>query len=220
MNSGSLSDEAMSNPRLDPSEPGMSQADEDKDDAASFTERTTSSLLPSNDDKETSSEPESPDATNQSDRPQNPKSGKTTANGIHPPKGKGSATGASPKAAALGLKAYESTSPNTRLLIGKKRCRERRGALLPNTMTAKLVEQAAERHRIKRKAENEGREVDEEELDLCGISEQMQGVGGGKEEEEKVSEDDDVNGVLEEGDIVFSKRQRQGSYPGLWSACP
>ena len=45
------------------------------------------------------------------------------------------------------LKAYEGTSPNTRQLIGRKRGRERRGALLPNTMTAKLVEQAAERHR-------------------------------------------------------------------------
>ena len=36
------------------------------------------------------------------------------------------------------------------------RSRGRRAALLPNTMTAKLVEQAAARHNIKRKAEEEG----------------------------------------------------------------
>lgn len=104
------------------------------------------------------------------------------------------------------LKAYEGTSPNTRQLIGRKRGRERRGALLPNTMTAKLVEQAAERHRIKRKAEDEGRDVDEEELDLCGISEQMKSVGSRKP---RVTLDDGVDGVLEEDDIVFSKRQRR-----------
>ena len=39
------------------------------------------------------------------------------------------------------------------------RSRGRRAALLPNTMTAKLVEQAAARHNIKRKAEEEGRKV-------------------------------------------------------------
>ena len=61
--------------------------------------------------------------------------------------------------------------------------------------------------RIKRKAEDEGRDVDDEELDLCGISEQMSTVGG---KDERALEDG-VDGVLEEGDIVFSKRQRRGS---------
>ncbi|GMI13279.1 hypothetical protein TrVE_jg12586 [Triparma verrucosa] len=102
---------------------------------------------------------------------------------------------------------YEAISPKTRQMVGQKRGRERRGALLPNTMTAKLVEQAAERHRIKRKAESEGREADSEELDLCGISEQMQ-----KSSSSAASPlMKDVSGILEEEDIVFSKRQRRGS---------
>mmetsp|Transcript_8244 Transcript_8244/g.15015 ORF Transcript_8244/g.15015 Transcript_8244/m.15015 type:complete len:186 (+) Transcript_8244:114-671(+) len=102
---------------------------------------------------------------------------------------------------------YEAISPKTRQMVGQKRGRERRGALLPNTMTAKLVEQAAERHRIKRKAESEGREADSEELDLCGISEQMQKTSSSSASPQMK----DVSGILEEEDIVFSKRQRRGS---------
>ncbi|GMI15753.1 hypothetical protein TrLO_g10281 [Triparma laevis f. longispina] len=130
-------------------------------------------------------------------------SGKELPNVV--PKQKGGTRSATPPPPSV--KEYEAISPNTRQMVGQKRGRERRGALLPNTMTAKLVEQAAERHRIAKKAESEGRVVEEEELDLCGIAEQMQKAGGtaggGLVKDE--------SGILEEEDIVFSKRQRRGS---------
>ncbi|GMI24141.1 hypothetical protein TeGR_g10242 [Tetraparma gracilis] len=42
--------------------------------------------------------------------------------------------------------------------------------MMPDTMVAKLCEQAAARHELKRKAEERGEEVDEEDLELAGLN--------------------------------------------------
>ena len=67
---------------------------------------------------------------------------------------------------------------------GMKRIRERRDALVPNTMVAKLCEQAAERHEIRKKG------GDEAEIGLCGITEKLGGVKGSKVEKYNSPETD------------------------------
>ena len=78
------------------------------------------------------------------------------------------------------------------------RARSRRNAMMPDTMTAKLCEQAAARHELKRKAEEQGVDVDEEDLSLCGITGAMGKAG-------KRDDDDESD----DGMRTFSKKRRK-----------
>ena len=97
--------------------------------------------------------------------------------------------------------------PLPHILNPHKRLRERRDALVPNTMIARLCEQASERHQLLEDAKNSPkgiRGVDQEELDLCGLSSQMENAGA-SDNKDKDGEDDD-EAVDEGGDVHKAKR--------------
>jgi hypothetical protein len=79
------------------------------------------------------------------------------------------------------------------------RNRGRRNAMMPDTMTARLCEQAAARHELKRKAEEIGAAVDKEDWELCGITSEMA---------KKLKKDGDEE---DEGDQGGGKRTRRNT---------
>ena len=87
---------------------------------------------------------------------------------------------------------------------GIKRARGRRDALIPNTMTARLCEQAVERFEMQKVAAEKGIEIDDEELDLCGIEKRI-GAAGAKSDGGYGEEDEEDSG----DDIRTSKRKKK-----------
>ena len=82
--------------------------------------------------------------------------------------------------------------------------------MVPNTMVARLCEQAAERHQIKIKADSMGLEITEEELDLCGIVDGM--AKSGKVDSSKEAGEGEGGGEDEEDTgKMFTKRRRRGT---------